>query len=121
MKKFLFAVFIFCIGSVFYSQKNPFPKKMEVYYFPTKDAAKIIEYDFRFDLNITDYEKASLDFKKKIKSKKYSKEKYTFNIYNVVKENYKYKKDTNQSLENKIITYNTEYPSAGRHTALSKN
>ena len=45
----------------------------------------------------------------------------TFNIYNVVKENYKYKKDTNQSLENKIITYNTEYPSAVRHTALSKN
>ncbi len=30
----------------------------------------------------------------------------TFNIYNVIKENYKYKKDTNQSLENKIITYN---------------
>ena len=84
MKKFLFAVFIFCIGDVFYTQKNPFPKKMEVYYFPTKDAAKIIEYDFRFDLNITDYEKASLDFKKKIKAKNYSKEKYTFNIYKVV-------------------------------------
>ncbi|WP_315325747.1 hypothetical protein [Treponema socranskii] len=97
MKKFLFAVFIFCIGGVFYSQKNVFPQKLEVYYFPTKDAAKIIEYDFRFDLNITDYEKVSLDFKKKIKAKKYSKEKYTFNIYKVVKENYRYKKDTNQS------------------------